>query len=95
MSEFCSICHCDDIKDTITTACNHKFHESCLNEWLNIKANCPLCRHALEPRFIPPPLMRAKAFYIRSELARELFANSSVHIHIHDLYSTPVIRRII
>jgi len=29
------------------TPCNHKFHVSCLVEWMNIKMECPTCRAAL------------------------------------------------
>jgi len=28
----------------IKTECTHLFHETCLNEWLKIKAECPSCR---------------------------------------------------
>ena len=29
------------------TPCNHKFHVSCLVEWMSIKMECPTCRAPL------------------------------------------------
>lgn len=29
------------------TPCNHKFHVTCLVEWMSIKMECPTCRAAL------------------------------------------------
>jgi hypothetical protein len=38
---------------TITTACGHRFHRACINQWLNTgKMNCPLCRAVLNPPFV-------------------------------------------
>ncbi len=28
----------------LTTKCNHNFHKKCLEDWINIKNICPLCR---------------------------------------------------
>jgi hypothetical protein len=28
----------------IKTPCQHKFHEKCLTQWLERKADCPYCR---------------------------------------------------
>ncbi len=28
----------------IKTPCDHKFHEKCLNQWLERKVECPYCR---------------------------------------------------
>ena len=45
-SKICSIC-LEDAKDEdewkILT-CNHKFHSSCIDEWLLNHLNCPICR---------------------------------------------------
>ena len=27
--------------------CGHKFHPKCINEWLKIKLQCPLCKNAV------------------------------------------------
>ncbi|GAA0163171.1 hypothetical protein LIER_39540 [Lithospermum erythrorhizon] len=29
------------------TPCGHSFHEACLQEWLNIRMECPMCRGPL------------------------------------------------
>jgi transmembrane E3 ubiquitin-protein ligase len=31
------------------TPCNHKFHEECLTQWLDVKLECPTCRAVLPP----------------------------------------------
>lgn len=45
----CSICMCkfceSDNKDYAKPlACGHKFHKSCIDEWLSTSSRCPLCR---------------------------------------------------
>ena len=42
----CSICM-SELKDSITTPCNHEFCNSCLTHWLMTKDSCPMCRHTL------------------------------------------------
>ena len=38
---------------TITTACRHRFHRKCINDWLNTgNMKCPLCRADLNPPFV-------------------------------------------
>jgi hypothetical protein len=32
------------LEEYMKTPCNHKFHEVCLRDWLNIKLECPTCR---------------------------------------------------
>lgn len=34
----------------MVTPCNHLFHPECLQQWMNVKLECPVCR-----RSIPPP----------------------------------------
>jgi len=43
----CSICITDyEVDETvITLPCNHCFHKECIEQWLGIKRECPLCRH--------------------------------------------------
>ena len=43
----CPIC-LESLDEKITTACNHDFHESCLNTWSKTNDTCPLCRHDLK-----------------------------------------------
>lgn len=33
----------------MNTPCNHKFHEECLTQWMEVKLECPTCRAALPP----------------------------------------------
>lgn len=43
----CIICF-DDLDDkskTIILRCGHKFHDSCIFEWLVVNPTCPMCRH--------------------------------------------------
>ena len=44
--ETCPICQDKIIYDDNLniTKCFHKFHNECINKWLTIKDNCPLCR---------------------------------------------------
>lgn len=45
----CSICLDEINHDHVTTfECNHKFHLSCLNQWVNKSATCPVCRTSLQ-----------------------------------------------
>ena len=45
----CSIClDSYEIGDTISIlSCEHFYHTKCLNEWLNKKEECPLCREEI------------------------------------------------
>ncbi|KAK2664280.1 hypothetical protein Ddye_002854 [Dipteronia dyeriana] len=45
----CSICLCEyQAKETLRTIpeCNHYFHAHCIDEWLKMKASCPVCRNS-------------------------------------------------
>ena len=45
----CSIC-LEDLKETVeTTSCNHRFHKSCLEKWLEKSGKCPYCRYEIAP----------------------------------------------
>jgi hypothetical protein len=39
----CSICF-DHIQEIYILKCNHVFHEECIQKWIHIKNECPLCR---------------------------------------------------
>jgi hypothetical protein len=49
----CPICLSNVLaKDKTTTACNHTFHQKCLDRWLRRgSSSCPFCRHQLENPF--------------------------------------------
>jgi len=40
----CSICFDSMEHSKNILRCGHSFHEECINEWIKIKPNCPLCR---------------------------------------------------
>ena len=48
-NEICSICLQIFSENEILSQlpCQHKFHNSCINSWLNNNQSCPLCRAAL------------------------------------------------
>ena len=52
MTTKCPIC-LDSLDKIFTTVCNHDFHESCINTWLETRNTCPMCRHMLIDRVEP------------------------------------------
>jgi hypothetical protein len=45
MEDNCSIClETIDHTNIKSLGCNHKFHVNCIDEWLQIRRQCPLCR---------------------------------------------------
>ena len=54
----CPIC-LESLDKIYVTACNHEFHEGCINQWLETRNNCPMCRHVLIDR--PEPLRNLEA----------------------------------
>ena len=55
----CSICLSDyQPKDTIRCIpeCHHCFHANCIDQWLQMSATCPLCRHSPAPSGNSTPL---------------------------------------
>ena len=48
----CSIClNTVNVRERkyFVTPCDHFFHEECLEEWMNVKHECPVCRTQLPP----------------------------------------------
>lgn len=48
----CVICMSEiDPEDArrVVTPCNHKFHRACLEQWMDVKMECPTCRTTLPP----------------------------------------------
>ena len=35
-------------KTCAVTPCKHYFHESCFNQWIEVRQQCPICRHPLK-----------------------------------------------
>jgi len=50
MEESCPICLCDFAKNdksvVVLKCCNKQFRTECYIKWINIKSECPLCRHS-------------------------------------------------
>ena len=46
----CSICFETIEKDNIVQSlpCSHCFHHECINNWVQMKEECPICRHKIE-----------------------------------------------
>ncbi|KAG0325442.1 hypothetical protein BG000_001816 [Podila horticola] len=46
----CAICLCDyeDDEELRKMACVHYFHKECVDEWLRLHKNCPLCKRDIE-----------------------------------------------
>ena len=41
----CIICYYDfKEEDTVLLRCGHFFHRNCINQWLNYRDTCPICR---------------------------------------------------
>lgn len=45
-SEVCTICLELVTSDERKLACNHVFHENCINRWLSRRQHCPVCRRS-------------------------------------------------
>ena len=58
----CSICLETPI-NKVTTTCNHIFCGDCLNKWLHIRSNCPLCRQPINIPTIPLPVIPSLSRY--------------------------------
>ncbi|KAF9437925.1 hypothetical protein BGZ76_010556 [Entomortierella beljakovae] len=46
----CAICLCDyeDEEELRKLNCKHYFHKDCVDEWLRLNRNCPLCKRDIE-----------------------------------------------
>jgi hypothetical protein len=57
----CSICLEHIHKNKKTLACKHSFHVVCIDNWLKVNFNCPICRrNPNEPTPIIVPTTRVK-----------------------------------
>ena len=45
----CIICYCNDNNDYLKKLkCGHLFHNNCINEWIKIKRECPICKKYIQ-----------------------------------------------
>lgn len=50
--DICPICY-QDMTEAVVVKCSHVFHKNCLQKWLSIKENCPLCHVDLRENVQP------------------------------------------
>jgi hypothetical protein len=43
----CPVCLCAHGNSAAELPCGHSFHAQCIERWLRISANCPMCRTAV------------------------------------------------
>jgi len=48
VNEICPICQDTMESNYVKTNCNHYFHRDCIQDWLNVKIECPLCKNNFE-----------------------------------------------
>ncbi len=54
----CSICYEPLVNDTFILPCNHIFHTTCMNRWIQESNTCPYCRLDLNIRSTQPQPQR-------------------------------------
>lgn len=71
--------------DTKKTACNHTFHYSCLERWVDMIPNCPICRTAIletdglgNHTLIRHYYLLCKSLYLKIHLSEKLVSNLDV-----------------
>jgi hypothetical protein len=73
--ENCPIC-LEEINDLLITPCKHKFCKNCIDEWIKIKCECPLCRTKLisSNKIIPSNLISSyEHFYVTNSYYETLY----------------------
>lgn len=43
----CPICHDTSSSAVVITECNHLYHLDCIESWVKIKNDCPMCRNIM------------------------------------------------
>ena len=49
----CIICLDDIETEWVTLECQHRYHKKCIQAWMNIRMNCPICIRVIERENIP------------------------------------------
>eukprot|EP00188_Purpureofilum_apyrenoidigerum_P000336 Plantae.Rhodophyta-Purpureofilum_apyrenoidigerum.ctg11410.p1 GENE.Plantae.Rhodophyta-Purpureofilum_apyrenoidigerum.ctg11410~~Plantae.Rhodophyta-Purpureofilum_apyrenoidigerum.ctg11410.p1 ORF type:complete len:157 (-),score=14.67 Plantae.Rhodophyta-Purpureofilum_apyrenoidigerum.ctg11410:209-643(-) len=54
VGETCPICMCEFERrqKMKVLPCRHKFHSRCIDKWLKINANCPMCKARIDGRSV-------------------------------------------
>jgi hypothetical protein len=71
MNDICPICLDTSTPMNFILLCNHQYHSTCINQWLNISCICPYCRTYVKT-------------YFKASLNK--YCPLNVDIHIHDNY---------
>lgn len=79
----CSICMepFKNKKKINETICKHTFHEECINQWLKVNNNCPLCRQVLcakKPKKPEPP--SDEEFELEEEIDMDDFDLEAINV---------------
>jgi hypothetical protein len=93
----CPICFAEYGADVKITICAHKFHSSCLNEWLADNETCPMCRTEIQVKMYYDNKHWKPQFLFELKLAIErgfdfdsnyirLFDPIMIHTHSDDLF---------
>ena len=83
-SNMCSIClsSVDTTTNQCTTACNHKFHTSCLLEATQTNQICPLCRsNLITPEPQPTDIIQNIIQNIKDAYRLDQLSPTTTHLH--------------
>ena len=77
--EGCSICLAEfaEGEELRMLCCLHVFHRHCVDRWLAISRECPLCKHDLSAAVASPPLLASAAFAARQGRSYDVSVLSS------------------
>lgn len=48
----CIICYDDIETDQISLKCNHHYHKKCIQSWIHVRMNCPICNRGIEREYL-------------------------------------------
>lgn len=85
----CVICMdtCNNNEMKQLPICNHSFHKSCINQWLNIKQNCPICRASIINNFIGKQKF-SKKNYVDCKIT--INNNNKLNVIYNNLYTLEI-----
>ena len=78
----CFICYNKyENTDCCTTSCNHKFHTSCLIQWMITSSSCPYCKHTLKQA-----TKNKKEMQDQIELIRPIYEQYMKHVKNFNIF---------